>query len=372
MEQLSILDEQYINCKSYIELINSELISQEKKPLPTYLIIPKKQLNDDKEVIDRYGYIEFISHSPWHTINCVDYLEKLVRETAPCDKREINGKVEKYYNQKFEIMLTAASNDSSCNYILRTKNEEDDFSFACGCLITVMTTLGIIDMHVENMIVSNKLPILIDLESSFKIDKASTIEKTLAFQVDRGSFSHKSTAPKEYAHLYNITGLQTPTIDMIEKNRSYTIFKIKDDKPIPYALDNHVMAHGISAALEIFKHKHKEFSATEYGADFDLFPFIMGQLDERFKTKILFNLIASGKRFDDFAEAMKLTSRRGVSSNSAFVIGLKCSVEEIDSYREKGELSNLIISITNAITKQPVTENSVLLKPKNKDNSNSD
>jgi hypothetical protein len=97
----------------------------------------------------------------------------------------------------------------------------------------------------------------------------------------------------------------------------------------------------------------------------------MGQLDERFKTKILFNLIASSKRFDNFAEAIKQTSRRGASSNSAFVIGLKCSVDDIDTHREKGELSNLIVSITNAITNEPLTENSALLKPKNKDN-NSD
>jgi hypothetical protein len=259
MEQLAILDEQYIDCKSFVELINPGLDSQGKKSLPTYLIVPKIQLNDDNEIIDRYGYIEFISHSPWETINCAAYLEKLVRETAPRDKREINGKVEKYYNQEFETMLVAASNDSSCNYILRNKNEEDDFSFACGCLITVMTTLGIIDMHVKNMIVSNKLPVLIDLESSFKIDTTPTIEKTLVFQANRGSFSHKSTAPKEYAHLYNISGLQAPTIDIIEKNRSYTIFQIKNNKPVPYTVNSKIMANGITITLDILKNKKDEF-----------------------------------------------------------------------------------------------------------------
>jgi hypothetical protein len=260
MERLSILDEQYINCKSFIELLNPELNSQGKKSLPTYLIIPKRQLNDNNEIVDRYGYIEFIPHTPWQTINCVEHLEKLVKKTAPRDKHEINTKIEQYYNDEFKIMLDAASNDSSCNYILRNENEENDFSFACGCLITIMTTLGIIDMHVENMIVSNKLPVLIDLESSFKTVDASTIENTLAFKTDRGSFSHKSTAPKEYAHLYNITGLQSPTIEIIEKNRSYTIFQIKNNEPIPFALKLNKATYGISTTLSIFKNNIAMFN----------------------------------------------------------------------------------------------------------------
>jgi hypothetical protein len=261
MERLSILDEQYINCKSFIELLNPEFNSQGKKSLPTYLIIPKRQLNDANEIVDRYGYIEFILHTPWQAINCVKHLEKLVKKTAPSDKHEINTKIEQYYNDEFKkMLLDAASNDSSCNYILRNESEEDDFSFACGCLITIMTTLGIIDMHVENMIVSNKLPVLIDLESSFKTIDASTIENTLAFKTDRGSFSHKSTAPKEYAHLYNITGLQSPTIEIIEKNRSYTIFQIENNEPVPFALKLNKSTDGISTTLSIFKNNIAMFN----------------------------------------------------------------------------------------------------------------
>jgi hypothetical protein len=109
-------------------------------------------------------------------------------------------------------------------------------------------------------------------------------------------------------------------------------------------------------------------AAAEYGASYDLIPLVLRKLDEQFQNEILFNFAIGNKKFDNFADAMKYTSKRGISSNSAFVIGLKCSVDEIDTYRENGELSNLIVSITNAITKEPITENSELLKPKNKDN----
>jgi hypothetical protein len=113
-------------------------------------------------------------------------------------------------------------------------------------------------------------------------------------------------------------------------------------------------------------------AATEYGVNYDLIPLILGKLDEQFQNEILFNFAIGSRRFDNIADAIRYTSRRAVSNNSAFVIGLKCSVDEIDTHREKGELSNLIVSITNATTNESVTEDSALLKPKNKDNNNSD
>jgi hypothetical protein len=113
-------------------------------------------------------------------------------------------------------------------------------------------------------------------------------------------------------------------------------------------------------------------AAAEYGVNYDLIPLILGKLDEQFQNEILFNFAIGSRRFDNVDDAIRYTSRRAVSNNSAFVIGLKCSVDEIDTHREKGELSNLIVSITNATTNESVTENSALLKSKNKDSSNSD
>jgi hypothetical protein len=108
-------------------------------------------------------------------------------------------------------------------------------------------------------------------------------------------------------------------------------------------------------------------ASTHYGTDFDLALLVSGQYNELFKKKFQFVMIAGSKTFDNYEEALKHTSRRGVSSCSAYVIGLNCPIDEIDTYREKGKFSNLIVSITNAITKEPVAENSDLLKPKRKD-----
>jgi hypothetical protein len=120
-------------------------------------------------------------------------------------------------------------------------------------------------------------------------------------------------------------------------------------------------------------HSYIGVAAVEYGVDYDLTPLISGKLDRQFQAEeILFNFAIGNKKFDNFVAAMKHTSKRGISSNSAFVIGLKCSVDEINIHREKGKLSNLIISITNATTNEPVTEDSVLLKSQNKDSNNSD
>jgi ASC-1-like (ASCH) protein len=310
INRLSSLDKEYENCKSFVEVINHGLDSLEKRALPTYLIIPKKQFNDAHEVEDRYGYIEFISHSPWQAINCAEHLEKLIKENSPRVNHEIAGEIDRYYQQQFEEMLKTASADDTCNYVLRTSQEEEDFSFACGCLITVMTTLGIIDMHIENMIVSNKLPVLIDLESSFRIDAMTTIKSTLAFEINRGSFSHKSTTPKEFAQLYNISGLQTPAIEMIEKNRSYTVFQIKNNKAVPYALAQQTVLDGISVTLDIFKNQKELFD--KWFQDIKGFDICVRYIPAKtslfseFREKIMDKLITDKKSLDEAVAEFKM------------------------------------------------------------------
>jgi hypothetical protein len=155
--------------------------------------------------------------------------------------------------------INNASLDPTCDYILRDQQEQLDYSYACGCLITMIITLGIVDMHVENMIVSNKLPVLIDLENCFYIDSHPAINKTLVFQHQRGSFSHKSTSPKQYSEIFDITGLQTPAIEIVEKNRSYTVYRIVDNKPIPYIIDATEAGRGIDSTLDILHNQSVEF-----------------------------------------------------------------------------------------------------------------
>jgi hypothetical protein len=108
-------------------------------------------------------------------------------------------------------------------------------------------------------------------------------------------------------------------------------------------------------------HSYIGVAAAEYGANYDLTPLILKKLDEDIKDDIYFNLAIGNKRFTDFEQAMKYTSRRGVSDHSAYVIGLKCSIDQIDIHRKKGELRDLIVSITNAVTKESITKASDLL-----------
>jgi hypothetical protein len=110
--------------------------------------------------------------------------------------------------------------------------------------------------------------------------------------------------------------------------------------------------------------------ASEYGGDFNLSALILGEWDEELKAKPFFKVFIGNKVFDNLAEAVKQTSKRGQSKKSAYVIGLKCSADEMDSYREKGEFSHLIISITNAMTRKSVSQVAdMITKPKKNDNS---
>jgi hypothetical protein len=109
-----------------------------------------------------------------------------------------------------------------------------------------------------------------------------------------------------------------------------------------------------------------------YDSDFSLYPLVSGKLDEKCKRDFIFVSVAGNKRFTNFEEALKYTSRRGVTDNSAYVIGLKCSIDEIDTYRKKGELSSQILNITNAMTRKSVPLDSDLLKPNNNDNNSQD
>jgi hypothetical protein len=109
-------------------------------------------------------------------------------------------------------------------------------------------------------------------------------------------------------------------------------------------------------------------AADEYGRDFNLAAFVQGKFDEKFKNKFFFDVFIENKKFDNLVDAVKHTSRRGVTNNSAYVIGLKCTIDEIDTYRERGEFSNLIFSITNAMTGKAVSKTpDMVLNPENID-----
>jgi hypothetical protein len=88
-----------------------------------------------------------------------------------------------------------------------------------------------------------------------------------------------------------------------------------------------------------------------YGTKCDLTPLLTGELDEGFKNKFLFDVYTCCKVYTNKADALRDTSRRGIVDDSAYVIGLKCSVDEIENYRIQGKFSSAIVSVTDAMKK---------------------
>jgi hypothetical protein len=118
----------------------------------------------------------------------------------------------------------------------------------------------------------------------------------------------------------------------------------------------------LESKSEPIKRSYIGVASPYYGGIYDLTPLVMGELDEDFKNDFRFKIAIGMKKFDDFKTALRTTSRRGVAKDSAFVIGLKCSVDEIDSYRECGQFSKLIVSITNATTYKHLANDFPLIK----------
>jgi hypothetical protein len=54
-------------------------------------------------------------------------------------------------------------------------------------------------------------------------------------------------------------------------------------------------------------------AAFEYGGDFNLSALILGERDEELKAKPFFKVFIGNKVFDNLADAVKQTSKRGVS-----------------------------------------------------------
>jgi hypothetical protein len=259
MRRLKLIEPQWQEYRSFIEIVNQKLELQNICLLPTYLIIPKYDQNNNNIIFCKYGYIEYIQHKPWETLDLTNDFKNLLSKTEIRDRWKISGEIEKIYNDEFNKLLVAAINDPNCSYILRTEEDQNNFSFSAGCLSAIMIALGIIDMHAENMIVSNKLPVLIDLENSFLIDDAPTISKTLVFRPDMGSFSPKSVIPKLYDELLDIHGIQTLNIEQIEKNRSFTVFQIKNGTAEPYLIDQQKAKNGINFIIDCFVEMKHEF-----------------------------------------------------------------------------------------------------------------
>ena len=266
INRLKDLDSRYIEKCSFIEILNEELLKESRQPLPTYLIIPKEDrveenLTDDpRRIYKKYGYLQYISHRPWEEIDIYGKMLKLSRNKHELNHSDITCALESYYTQEHTRLLKKAYDSGNCEYILINDEEANNYSYASGCLIAIMLMLGVVDMHVENMIVSKKLPVLLDLENSFRIDEDEpTIQKTLVLHRNRGSMSHKSTIPKSYSVLFNIGGKQSVQLEEIGKNRAYLYekegsclkaFKIREDSAIS----------GLNDTFKICANKRELFS----------------------------------------------------------------------------------------------------------------
>jgi hypothetical protein len=96
-------------------------------------------------------------------------------------------------------------------------------------------------------------------------------------------------------------------------------------------------------------------ASREYGKKYDYMPLVKGLLDDKFKDNpIFFNLYVGNKIFDDETLAIKAACRRGVTNDSAYVIGLKCKVNEIENLISEGKFSSAIVKVINASTKESI------------------
>jgi hypothetical protein len=92
-------------------------------------------------------------------------------------------------------------------------------------------------------------------------------------------------------------------------------------------------------------------ASSGYTDNYDIDSLLKGNSDARFqKNKTHFYLLTGNKIFKSFNEALKHTSHRVVMENSAFVIGINCPEDKIDSLLENGNFSSAIIEVTNAST----------------------
>lgn len=211
-------------CLSNVDDINNN--NNQAPTIPTYIIYPKENEN----TLDSYGYIEYLSHRPWLESDLKEkvistILEQLSTSTSK-NSIQISQDVVKQSIRKAldEAKKTCLNTDNKhpCDYVVRSLKQVSRFSRQCGMLAGMATAFGITDMHLENLIVSNLQPYLIDLEISLNQVQLS-LEATGFLEGNSGSMLSHLEHHTNFTHLSSIDGMDIVGASIPQKNRLYRL-----------------------------------------------------------------------------------------------------------------------------------------------------
>lgn len=209
---------------SFFDLINDKLPAHE---LPTYLIVPRFD-PDGNKIGGGYGYSEFLSHKPWYDLDVDTEARNFFRQFAPYERDKHFGEFQSLIDTKFNEALERGKKDvAGCDYITDKQSDVEKYSYLCGAYGAAMCALGISDMYVENVIISNKKPYLIDLGAALNIS-ASEIDGAMVFNRAHGAFLDDTRAPVRWSCFLDAGGeLSSSSENKVEKNRFYMQDKLE-------------------------------------------------------------------------------------------------------------------------------------------------
>jgi hypothetical protein len=272
---------------SLFEMVNQYL--PDKYKLKTYRIFPCRT----EPIQDAYGFLEYLPHNPWPEIDYVKEMGRLYQEFSVTMPGKINwlaireelkadyadyllpqdaagidgvGAFSSYFTTKFELelkklYLDLRARNKASDFVVETDEEVECYSYQCGIITAIARIFGISDIHVQNFIISGKLPCLIDTEVSFRPDLFSI--RNIGCLWGTGAMRKDAIYPHLPGRvLYDSSGLlaELSGIREIEKNRLYRLYRLSDDNSlIACGPTREKFVGGFNRALDIIKEHADEF-----------------------------------------------------------------------------------------------------------------
>ena len=155
----------------------------ESKPLPTYKILPYNRTS----VPDSYGYIEYLSH--WPGLDDLPLFARNDRDSIPAT---VGSEIQKLMADPKTQGLVLLS-----DWITEDASEAQVFYHQFGGLMAMAMSVSLCDLHLQNLIVHDRAPYLIDLEDAIKFPM-SRVPPTMLMGADNspiGNF-HDPESPE--------------------------------------------------------------------------------------------------------------------------------------------------------------------------------
>ncbi len=224
--------------------------------LPTYRILPC----ENKDIVSSYGYIQYLSHVPWHQNSLYLEVLKAIERRPESDSIRVGFETVRDFEA---VLIRQAFSMPNCDYVAHTEEEYIEYSRRCGGLVALATAFGISDMHYENAISSRSLQgvmqlIPIDCEVSCQLNVRS-IEATLFFNVFPGGsmYAKGLNTLKQYL-LVDCTGLNFLTPSIKEKNLIYCSYLNRDEFEPKYPEEN-AFLEGFHHVVHCIKNNRDQF-----------------------------------------------------------------------------------------------------------------